>query len=192
MKHGGFEPKTWDTANSVARKHLGGAAAASQENTPWDATTLQQEGTWGRRQHRRKGLGDATTLPQEEPLGAAATPLETSRERGLGHPVTNEHPSRTEAKAMAPNRARIWRANEKEPDLLQFSPCSRNRAKVSTALSRHYTEGSDGYTRRVLLKLQQIAIRCIRQRDPAARQSETSTRQHGAGVRQRAAGRLPA
>lgn len=171
MKRGGFEPKTWDTANSVARKHLGGAAAASQENTPWSATTLQQEGTWGRRQRRWKRLGGSA---------AWATRSRTNTRTGQ------------KRRPMVPNRARIWRANEKEPDLLQFSPGSRNRVKVSTALSRHYTEGPDGYTRRVLLKLQQIAIRCIRQRDPAARQSKTSTRQHGAGVRQRAAARLPA
>ena len=150
-----LEPKTW------ARP------TASQENTPWDATTLQQEGTWGR-QRRWKRLGGA----------AWASRSRTNTRAGQ------------KRRPIAPNRARIWRANEKEPDLLQFSPGSRNRAKVSTALSRHYTEGPDGYTRRVLLKLQQIAIRCIRQRDPAARQSETSTRQHGAGACQRAAGRL--
>ena len=102
MKRGGFEPKTWDTANSVARKHLGGAAAASQENTPWDATTLQQEGTWGRRQHRRKGLGDATTLPQEEPLGVAATPLETSRGARLGPPGHERTPEQDRSEGYGP------------------------------------------------------------------------------------------
>lgn len=190
MKHGGFEPKTWDTANSVARKHLGGAAAASQENTPWDATTLQQEGTWGRRQHRRKGLGDATTPPQEEPLGAAATPLETSRGGAAWATRSRTNTRAGQKRRLWPRIGRESGVRMKKPDLLQFSPGSRNRVKVSTALSRHYTEGPDGYTRRVLLKLQQIAIRCIRQRDPAARQSKTSTRQHGAGVRQRAAARL--
>lgn len=132
-----------------------------------------------RRRYSRKGLGGGGNAAGNVSGGAAWA----SRSR------TNTRAGQ-KRRPIAPNRARIWRANEKEPDLLQFSPGSRNRAKVSTALSRHYTEGPDGYTRRVFLKLQQIAIRCIRQRDPAARQSETSTRQHGAGACQRAAGRL--
>ena len=157
------------TANSVVRKHtLGRGGSVARKHT--------------------LGRNDATA---GRDLGAAATPLETSR-GGAAWASRSRTNTRAGQKRrpIAPNRARIWRANEKEPDLLQFSPGSRNRAKVSTALSRHYTEGPDGYTRRVFLKLQQIAIRCIRQRDPAARQSETSTRQHGAGECQRAAGRL--
>ena len=139
------------------RKELGGAPA-----TP-------QEGAWGaQRRWKRLGGGrdDATA---GRIYYAAATPQKTSR--GTAWAIRSRTSTRTGQKRrpMAPNRARIWRANEKEPDLLQFSPSSRNRAKVSTALSRHYAEGPDGYTRRVLLKLQQIAIRCIRQGGTGAR-----------------------
>lgn len=158
-----------------------GAAAASQENTPWDATTLQQEGTWGRNDATAgRAFGRGGNAAGDVSGGAAwATRSRTNTRAG-------------QKRRLWPRIGRESGVRMKKPDLLQFSPGSRNRVKVSTALNRHYTEGPDGYTRRVLLKLQQIAIRCIRQRDPAARQSKTSTRQHGAGVRQRAAARLPA
>lgn len=132
-------------AGNTAGRGLGGATTLEEA---WGvATTLPQEGFWTRRQHRRKRLGGTDWAIRSR------TNTRTGQKR----------------RPMAPNRARIWRANEKEPDLLQFSPGSRNRVKASTALNRHYTEGPDGYTRRVLLKLQQIAIRCIRQGGTGAR-----------------------
>ena len=144
--------------NSVVRKHTLGLS---------DATA---KGSWGRDDTiAGRGLGGTTTLPQEgfgnngndagNVSGGAAWAIRSRTNTRTGQ----------KRKPMAPNRARIWRANEKEPDLLQFSPGSRNRVKASTALNRHYTEGPDGYTRRVLLKLQQIAIRCIRQGGTGAR-----------------------
>lgn len=155
--------------NSAVRKHTLGLG---------DATAGRSLGA--RRRYRRKGLGGHNDAGRG--LGGSRRRYrrkspEARRQRRwkrLGGAAWATR-SRTNTRAgqkrrpMAPNRARIWRANEKEPDLLQFSPSSRNRAKVSTALNRHYTEGPDGYTRRVLLKLQQIAIRCIRQRGPGAR-----------------------
>lgn len=93
----GLEPKAWAHGNSVTRKHLGGA------------TTLSQEGAWGRADNTAgRGLGGAMTLEEAwggrddatagRILETTATPQKTSRGHGLGHPVTNEHPSRTEAK----------------------------------------------------------------------------------------------
>lgn len=145
--------------NSVVRKHTLGLSDATAKGS-WGrddtiagrglggTTTLPQEGFWEQRQRRWKRLG-----------GGAAWAIRSRTNTRTGQ----------KRKPMAPNRARIWRANEKEPDLLQFSPGSRNRVKASTTLNRHYTEGPDGYTRRVLLKLQQIAIRCIRQGGTGAR-----------------------
>lgn len=154
--------------NSVVRKHTLGLG---------DATAGRSLGA--RRQHRRKGLGGRNDAGRglggrdDATAGRIWTRRQHRRKRLGGTAWATRSRTNTRAgqkrRPMAPNRARIWRANEKEPDLPQFSPGSRNRVKASTALNRHYTEGPDGYTRRVLLKLQQIAIRCIRQRGPGAR-----------------------
>lgn len=158
------------TRQQRRKKTSWGAAAASQENIPWGAATLPQEGLWGRRQRHRKGLGGSQRRYHRKSLWARRQ-RRWKRLGGAAWAIRSRTNTRAGQKRrpMAPNRARIWRMNEKEPDLLQFSPGSRNRVKVSTALNRHYTEEPDGYTRRVLLKLQQIAIRCIRQRGTGAR-----------------------
>lgn len=157
MKRGGFEPKAWAHGNSVVRKHtlgLGDATAgrslggATTLEEAWGvATTLPQEGFWTRRQHRRKRLG-----ARLGPSGHERTP-EQDRSESLWPRIGRESGVRM----------------KKNPICCSFSPGSRNRVKASTALSRHYAEGPDGYTRRVLLKLQQIAIRCIRQGGTGAR-----------------------
>ena len=80
------------TANSVVRKHTlgrGGSVARKHTLGRDDATAGRDLGT--QRRYRRKGLG-----------GGGNAAGNVSGGRGLGQPVTNEHPSGTEAKAYCP------------------------------------------------------------------------------------------
>lgn len=170
MKRGALSLRHGTRQQRRKKTHLG-ARRHCRKRVLGGAMTLSQEGVWGaRRQHRRKrlrGRDDATAGRVLRHGGNDAGNVSGARLGPSGHERTHEQ---DRSEGLWP---RIGRESgvrmKKNPICCSFSPGSRNRVKASTALSRHYAEGPDGYTRRVLLKLQQIAIRCIRQGGTGAR-----------------------